>query len=335
MLGKLAPDERFRAEVEEIQKAGEQAAALTQKLLAFSRKQMVKPRSVDLNVLVTDAEKMFERVIGEDIELITHLSPDLGQVIADPGQIHQVLLNLVVNARDAMPAGGSVKVETKNVDWDGILPYVYLGVSDTGTGMSDEVKRHLYEPFFTTKPPGKGTGLGLATVYGIIHQSGGRIEVASEPGRGTTIRIYLPRTLPVRAELAGEAVVTADLRGSETVLVVEDQDAVRQFACTILESYGYRVLQSANGPEALLLAAEYSAVIHLLVTDIILPLMDGRVLAEKLKAVRPEMKVLYISGYSEERIGHGNKIEGDLAYLSKPFTARVLAERVRKVLAAP
>jgi PAS domain S-box-containing protein len=334
LLGTLGPGEQHRAELEEIQRAGEQAAELTQKLLAFSRKQLVKPRPVDLNILVAEAEKMFEHVIGEDIELVTHLNPDLGQVIADPGQIHQVLMNLVVNARDAMPEGGSVTVETKNVDSDGILPYVYLGVSDTGTGMSDEVKRHLFEPFFTTKPQGKGTGLGLATVYGIVHQSKGRIEVASEPGRGTTISIYLPRTLPVRPEPSGEAIPTADLRGSETVLVVEDQDAVRQFACTILESYGYRVLQSANGPEALALAAEYSAVIHLLVTDIILPLMDGRVLAEKLKAVRPDMKVLYMSGYSEERIGHSRESEGDLAYLSKPFTSKVLAERVRNVLAA-
>jgi len=332
LLGRLPAADPSRRDLEEIQKAGEQAAGLTQKLLAFSRKQLVKPRPVDLNVLVTEAKRMLDRVIGEDIELITRLSPDLGQVTADPGQIHQVLMNLVVNARDAMPDGGRLTIETKSVDADPSMAYVYLGVADTGTGIADDVKKHLFEPFFTTKAQGKGTGLGLATVYGIVHHSGGRIEVASEIGQGTTFGIYLPCIKSGVLEQPGASAPVKELRGRETVLVVEDQQAVRQFACTILESYGYRVLQAANGPDAIAVAEQHSGMIHLLITDIILPLMDGRVLADKLKAVRPGTKVLYISGYSEERIGYGSELEGDLAYLSKPFTSRLLAERVREVL---
>jgi PAS domain S-box-containing protein len=333
LLGHLPEGDRSKQGLEQILQAGERAAELTQKLLTFSRKQLVRPGPLNLNLLVAEAREMFNRVIGEDIELITRLSPDLGSVIADPGQIHQVLMNLVVNARDAMPNGGTVTVETRNAEADAGTSFVCLGVTDTGSGMSDEVKQHLFEPFFTTKDQGKGTGLGLATVYGIVHQNGGRIEVTSELGRGTAFHIYLPRIKPALPEQPDASAAAPSLQGSETVLIVEDQDAVRQLATTILESYGYRVLQASNGPEAIALAESYRAAIHLLLTDIILPLMDGRVLADKLRAVRPETKILYISGYSEEKIGRSNPLDGDLAYLSKPFTSQALALRVREILA--
>ncbi len=332
LLARLEPQGEFRQGLEEIRKAGERAAELTQKLLAFSRKQVARPKPLSLNLVVNEAKKMFERVIGEDIELVVLLSPELGLVTADPSQIHQVLMNLVVNARDAMPRGGKLTVETKNFT-DSAKPYVYLAVSDTGTGMTDTVKQHLFEPFFTTKDEGKGTGLGLATVYGIVHQNGGRIEVTSTLGHGASFHIYLPRTQPSLQEQPEISAPAPALRGSETVLVVEDQDAVRQLACIILESYGYGVLQASNGPDAIALAEQYPAIIHLLMTDIILPLMDGRVLAGKLRVVRPEIKVLYVSGYSEERIGTSTAFEGDLAYLSKPFTSEVLAKRLRDILA--
>ena len=235
LLSRLGLDDQSRANLEEIRKAGERAAELTQKLLAFSRKRLVQPRRLNLNLVVADAKEMFGRLIGEDIELIAALSPDVGQVMADPGQMHQVLMNLVVNARDAMPSGGKIVVETKNVEVEGDLvsqhpglaagSHVYLGVTDTGTGMSDEVKQHLFEPFFTTKEAGKGTGLGLATIYGIVHQSAGWIGVTSEMGQGTTFHIYLPRIQPDLSEQPGTGAPAAALGGSETVLVVEDQDA--------------------------------------------------------------------------------------------------------------
>jgi CheY-like chemotaxis protein len=292
---------------------------------------LVQPRPVNLNVLVAESERMLARLIGEDIELITFLSPDLGHATADPGQMHQVLMNLVVNARDAMPHGGKIVITTRNVD-KGDCAFVYLGVTDYGSGMTDEVKQHLYEPFFTTKDPGKGTGLGLATVYGIVHQVGGRIEVESQVGRGTTIHIYLPRVDPVISEPAGIPAPITALRGSETVLVVEDQDSVRQLAVKILENYGYHVLHASNGPDAIRLADGYPAKIHLLLTDIIMPVMDGRVLAIKIKATRPEIKVLYVSGYSEEKIGHSMAPDADLTHLAKPFTPVALAAKVRQIL---
>ena len=333
LLARMRPGDEFRPDLEEIRNAGERAAELTQKLLTFSRKQVVRPKPLNLNVLVAEAKKILERVIGEDIELVAALSPDLGEVRADPGQIHQVLMNLVVNARDAMPHGGKLTIETRNVVTDTGASCVYLGVSDTGIGMTEEVKLHLFEPFFTTKDEGKGTGLGLATAYGIVHQNGGRIEVASILGEGTTFHIYLPRIQPNVADQSESSTPTMELQGSETVLVVEDQDTVRQLACIILASYGYRVLHASNGPEAIALAEGYPAIIHLLMTDIILPVMDGRVLADKLRVTRPETKVLYVSGHSEEKIGAGRPLEGDLAYLSKPFTSEVLARRVREMLA--
>jgi PAS domain S-box-containing protein len=333
LLDQLPSGDRSRRALQEIRKAGDRAAELTKKLLVFSRKQFLQPKPVNLNLVVSESARMLERLIGEDIQLITRLSPNLGYVTADSGQLHQVLMNLVVNARDAMPQGGKVIIETRNVDPDETgNARVYLGVTDSGTGMSNEVKQHLFEPFFTTKDPGKGTGLGLATVYGIVHQIGGRIDVASELGNGTTFHIYFPLVQPSLPEQPETPTVASAPGGWETVLVVEDQDAVRQLAVTILQNYGYKVLQASNGPDAIALAERHSAVIHLLLTDVIMPLMDGRVLADRLRVTRPGIKVLYVSGYSEEKIGLGRAMEADLAYMTKPFTPEVLATRVREIL---
>jgi PAS domain S-box-containing protein len=343
LLEGLGPQDQSRAILLEIRKAGERASGLTHKLLAFSRKELIQPKPLDLNLLVVESETMFGRLIGEDIALITRLGAGIGQVMADSGQLHQVLMNLVVNASDSMPNGGKVIIETKNVAVDedfvsrvpelAVGSYVYLGVTDTGTGMSDQVKQHLFEPFFTTKVPGKGTGLGLATIYRIVHQSAGWIGVTSKLGEGTTFHIYLPRIEPELLEQSGARAAAAAPRGSETVLVVEDQDAVRQFASTILESQGYHVLQASSGPEAIALAERYPKTIHLLLTDVILPLMDGRVLAEKLRAARPEITTLYMSGYTNEKIGHSDVLDRNLAYLAKPFTPHALAAKVRETLA--
>ena len=332
LLGKIDRDDATWHYAEQIHKAGERAADLTQKLLTFSRKQKVNLKPVNLNLLVADTKKMLDRLIGEDISLTTRLSPELELVVADPGQIHQVLLNLVVNARDAMPQGGDVIIETKSVAGGAAGPYVCLGVLDTGTGMAEEVKRHLFEPFFTTKEQGKGTGLGLATVYGIVQQCGGRIEVSSLVGKGTTFQIFLPVAKSAAVEQGAPTVIAASLRGTETLLLVEDQDAVREFTATLLEGFGYQVLQASNGPEAIALAELHAAAIDLLITDIVLPVMDGRVLAERLRAVHPETRVLYISGYSEERIGQSQELDGRLPLLQKPFTPEALGARVREIL---
>jgi PAS domain S-box-containing protein len=345
LLREIGPVDPSREGLEQIRVAGEQAKEVTQKLLAFSRKQVTEPKPVNLNLVVAEAEKMFGRLIGEDIEFITRLDPELGEVMADPGQLHQVLMNLAVNARDSMPRGGKLIIETRNVTIVGNptdphpvpepCSYVYLGVADTGTGMSAEVKQHLFEPFFTTKVAGRGTGLGLATVYGIVRQSGGWIGVSSEPGQGATFHIYLPRIgTDVAAEPLPAASGTAP-RGSETVLVVEDQTAVRQFAGAVLESYGYRVLQVSNGGDAIALSQQYPGPIHLLLTDLVMPLMNGRELAEQLAVSRPGIKVLYMSGYSEETISHHGVLDSGLAYLPKPFTPEALAKKVREALASP
>jgi PAS domain S-box-containing protein len=341
---RLGSDDKSRAYLEQIRKAVEHAAELTQKLLAFSRKQVVQPQRLNLNLVVSEARDMFGRLLGEDIELIARLSPAIGRVMADPGQMHQVLMNLVVNARDAMPNGGKIVIETKNVEVDenlvgqcpGLAPgsYVYLGIADTGTGMNDEVKRHLFEPFYTTKGPDKGTGLGLSTTYGIVQQNAGWIGVASEIGQGATFHIYLPRIKADLSEPPGASPAVALLRGSETVLLVEDQEAVRRLTATILESYGYRVLQASNGPDAIALAERYPETIHLLLSDIILPLMDGCALADHLRAVRPEIGVLYISGYTEDRIGASRGPGREFACLPKPFTSEALAGKIREILAA-
>jgi CheY-like chemotaxis protein len=285
----------------------------------------VKRDALDLNVVVAAEQKMLGRLIGENIQLDTRLSPALGQAMADAGQLHQVLMNLLVNARDAMPGGGTVTIETKNVELDG-APYVYLGVSDTGAGMSEEVKRHLFEPFFTTKEPGKGTGLGLATIYGIVVQSGGKIEVESKLGEGSAFHIYLPRVKAIASGQVDAGAAAALPRGSETVLVVEDKDDVRGFVRSVLESCGYRVIESGNPIDALTLAGRFEGPIHLLVTDVVLPQLSGPELAAKLRGARPGARVLFISGSDEAAAG--------LVYLAKPFSPEQLAVKVREVLAA-
>ena len=344
LLKKTANEDPRREELEQIRIAGEHAKELTQKLLAFSRKQLVEPRALNLNHVVAEAERMFGRLIGEDIELITRLAPDLGEVMADPGQMHQVLMNLAVNARDAMPRGGKLIIEARNVVVDqemtvrkpGLAPgsYVYLGITDTGTGMSPDVKQHLFEPFFTTKDLGRGTGLGLATVYGIVRQSSGWIGVTSELGRGTTFHLYLPRIEAAAASQPGAGVNAREMRGTETVLVVEDQDAVRGLITTVLQGYGYSVLEASDGPTAVRLAEFYPGPIHLLLTDVVLPLMNGRVLADQLVAARPDLKVLFISGYTQETISHHGVLDSGVTYLPKPFTPELLAAKIRETLGA-
>ena len=347
LLLKLVPESPLRRDVELVEETAHRASALTRQLLAFSRKQMVQPRNVDLNEVVRGMETMLSRLIGEDIALTTHLDPTAGCVRADPAQLEQMVVNLAVNARDAMPLGGRLTLETSYVRLDegfarqhvGLRPgpHVRLTVRDTGVGMDGLIKAHLFEPFFTTKGPGKGTGLGLATVYGIVTQSGGAIRVESEPGQGATFTIELPR-IDAPADLVGDpAIPSAAPHGSETVLLVEDEPEVRGLARDILQQQGYTVLESADGDEALRVGREHAGPIHLLVTDVVMPLMGGRELADRLRAGRGETKVLYVSGYTDDAILHQGVSEtGTAAFLPKPFTAAALAHKVRQVLdAAP
>jgi len=343
LLEDLSGDYPHRAEVEEIMKAARRAASLTRQLLAFSRRQVLELQVLDLNALVANLEGMLRRLIGEDVEFRTVLTPARGTVLADPGQLEQVIMNLAVNARDAMPQGGKLTIETAVADLDEsyaqahipVKPgsYMMLAVSDTGIGMDVETKAHLFEPFFTTKEKGKGTGLGLAMVYGIVKQTGGYVWVYSEPGRGTTFKIYLPRV-----EAAPEPLVPkpapVSLRGSETVLMVEDEEAVRRLIRKVLETRGYVVIAAEGGAEALRLANAHDGVIHLLVTDVVMPGMSGRDLAQYLGSVRPETKVLYLSGYTDDAIIQHGVLEPGIAFLQKPFTPQGLARKVRQVLDA-
>jgi signal transduction histidine kinase len=326
-----------------IRKAGEQAAALTRQLLAFSRKQILQPKIIDLNELVVEMEKLLRRVIGERFDLRSHPDAEIGRVKADPSQIEQVVLNLGVNARDAMPRGGELVIRTANVRLDrttapqisaSLVPgdYVLLSVCDTGAGMDEETKSHIFEPFFTTKGPGKGTGLGLATVYGIVRQTGGGISVESEPGKGSTFRIYLPMvTGPVdHAKVPSAPVEKAD--NFETVLVVEDEEIVRDLVCAVLEEQGYNVICAADGLEALEVAGNFDGTIHLLVTDVIMPHMNGPELVAKLSRIRPAMKVLYVSGYSDNDIGDHGVLDPRFELLQKPFTPQTLARKIRDVI---
>ncbi len=341
LLEVLEPNDPLREELEEIRAAGDRAAALTQQLLAFSRKQIVEPRPTVLNHVVEEFGRLVRRLIGDDVEVVTELEPGLGAVMADRGQMHQVLMNLAINARDAMPGGGRIVVATANVDIDEQLApsqdvkpgsYVVLTVSDTGAGMSQETLRKIFEPFFTTKPMGVGTGLGLATVYGIVEQSGGFIRVASEVGRGTTVRIYLPR-IPGDPEVTGARPgAQVPVGGKETVLVVEDQAEVRKLAMGILRKNGYRLLEASSGPEAIEVAAAFAGSIDLLVTDVVMPGMTGRELATRLQASRPLIKVLYTSGYSADVIATKGVLEAGVAYLPKPFAPADLALKAREVL---
>ena len=345
ILKELRPSDPLYPYAEEIKRAGEHAANLTNQLLTFSRKQFIQPRPLDMNTIVNDAERMLQRLIGEDIELVTTLDPLLGQVMADPDQIHQVIMNLVVNARDAMPEGGKLEITTKNVDVDegsmavhpdaGPGRYVLMTITDTGIGMDEHTLQSAFEPFFTTKQPGAGTGLGLSTVYGIVRQSGGWIHVRSEVGQGTSCRIYLPRIEASSVPDRAESDRAKALYGSETVLVVEDNEAVRRLTQTILKAYGYHVLEAANSTEAFAIEKEYSGEIHLLLTDVILPGMNGKALSERLRALRPRLKVLFTSGYTADVIARRGVLQRDVAYLPKPFGPESLAAKVREVLTEP
>ena len=343
LLNSLEQGSRFRQDVQEIINASDRASSLTRQLLAFSRKQVLQPQVLDLNADVSNMDKMLRRMIGEDIELVTLLAKDLGRVKADPGQIEQVILNLAVNAKDAMRSGGKLTIETANVKLDenyartriSVTPgnYVMLSMSDTGVGMTPETKERIFEPFFTTKEKGKGTGLGLSTVYGIIQQSGGNIWVYSEPGLGTTFKIYLPTMEGETESLRPAAVSTKPMQGFETILLVEDEEMVRKLACTVLQKNGYRVLEASNGDNALdVVEGRNGNPIHLVVTDVVMPGMSGRQLADRLVSLQPELKVLYMSGYTDNAIVHHGVLDPGIAYIQKPFTPDALASKVRKIL---
>ncbi len=329
ILEELGRKHPRRPQVEEIRRAGERAAALTQQLLAFSRRQVLQPKILDLNMVVAGMEELLRRLIAEDVELVIVLEPALGSVEADPGQIEQVIVNLAVNARDAMPQGGCLRIHTANAP-DG---WVVLSVGDTGCGMDRETMSHLFEPFFTTKGPGKGTGLGLSTVYGIVEQSGGRIEVESEGGKGTLFRISFPRARQTAATAAASPSRKA-AHGSETILLVEDEDVVRGLVRRILETRGYKVIEAGSGDQALSLYRRSRENIDLLVTDVIMPGMSGCELYRRLAELKQGLKVLYTSGYTGELIAQHGALEPGIPLLEKPFTVEGLASRVREVLGA-
>jgi PAS domain S-box-containing protein len=338
----LGTNDPIRANLEEIKKAGERAASLTHQLLAFSRKQLLQPEVLDLNLVIDDLNKMLRRLIGEDIELVTLLDPKLGKVMADRGQVEQIIVNLAINAADAMPKGGSLVILTANVFLDdeyarhhiSVRPgaYVMIAVNDTGCGISPETQKRVFEPFFTTKGPGKGTGLGLATVYGIVKQSGGNIWLYSEEGVGTTLKIYLPRIdQPSQEPVEDESMVDAP-GGTETILLVEDDDSVRNMVARILTRHGYNVIAAKDGREALRICERDQREFHLMLTDVVMPLMSGRDVAERLKPVRPNMKVLFMSGYPDDAIAEHGLLDEGVALLEKPFTIAGLLNKVREVL---
>ena len=338
----LKEGDPLKPNIEEVQKAADRAAGLTRQLLAFSRRQILEMKVLDLNTILRDLDKMLRRIIGEDIEMVTLLADDLGTVKADPGQIEQVIMNLAVNARDAMQKGGKLTIETANVELDehyarnhvAVTPgrYAMLSVSDTGVGMTPEVRDRVFEPFFTTKGRDKGTGLGLSTVYGIVKQSGGNIWVYSEPGKGTTFKIYLPR-VDEPLEEAREKVVQKEIAGrGETILVVEDEEKVRQLTVQILTKNGYTVLEAPQGDEASYICKQHKGPIHLMVMDVVMPGMNGRELAKSLASYHPEMKVLYMSGYTDNAIVHHGILERGLNFIQKPFTMDGLLGKIREVL---
>ncbi len=326
----------------EIRRAAERAAGLTRQLLAFSRRQVLEPRLTDLNRVVEDMDKMLRRMIGEDIHLVNRLQPELGPVLVDPVQTGQVVMNLVVNARDAMPEGGRLALETRTVETrvptacaNETMPpgrYVLLAVSDTGEGMSEAVRARIFEPFFTTKGAGKGTGLGLSTVYGIVRQSGGYVAVESEPDRGTTFRIYFPQARSGTRDGASRPAAGRDLTGTETILLAEDEASLRRVTSEFLTGAGYTVLEAAGPLEALRIAEKGADGIHLLLTDVIMPVMNGPDLAARLRGMRSQLKVLYVSGYSDDRIATRGVLEDGIHFLTKPFTREVLLAKVREAL---
>jgi PAS domain S-box-containing protein len=338
----IAPDDGRRADVEEIRRAGDRAASLTRQLLALSRRQVFQPIVIDLNDVVAGIAPMLRRLVGEQIELHCPATPNLGRVRADPSQIEQVLLNLVVNARDAMPSGGTLTIETADAELDdeyarthpAVIPgrYVLLAVRDTGMGMDKPTMEHLFEPFFTTKALGEGTGLGLATVYGIVAQSGGNVTASSEPGQGSLFRVLLPRVAEAVAPRP-ETVAAPPSGGTEAILLVEDEDAVRSFVERVLGGLGYTVTTARSGGEALA-RADHAGPIDLLITDVMLPGMNGREISERLTALRPSLRTLFISGYAEDAIVHRGELDQGVSFLGKPFAPDALGHAVREALGA-
>lgn len=344
-LRKLSPVDPLQKNVNAIRDAARRSADLTRQLLAFSRQQAIAPRALDLNAQLKGMERLLQRVIGEDVTLEFALSPDAWPVLMDPAQIDQVLANLAVNSRDAMPDGGRLTVETKNMTADetfcrahvGLRPgqYVMLAVTDTGHGMDAHIREHAFEPFFTTKPEGKGTGLGLATIYGIVRQNEGFVDIYSEVGVGTTFKVYLPRYTGPEIAAEGTVPTAAPARGHETILLVEDQDQLREIASTLLQELGYTVLEAASPGEALTVAEKHPAEIHLLLTDVVMPNMNGKELADRLHAFKPRVRTLFMSGYTADTIAHRGVLGEGVQFLQKPFTLDSLSRKVREVLGTP
>jgi len=342
---RLPTGDPLRRNAEQIQTASQRATSLTRQLLAFSRKQMLAPKVISVQSILADMERILRRLIGEDIHLETSSALDVGLIKADRSQIEQVILNLAVNARDAMPQGGRLTIETANVELDAsyarppvvLSPgkYVMLAVTDNGCGMDAETQTHIFEPFFTTKEKGKGTGLGLATVYGIVKQSGGYVWVYSEPGRGTSFKIYLPMVENVEEPgRDNRSDLQPSRRGTETILLVEDEKGVRELAREYLEMSGYTVIEAEDGHTALELAAMHSGTIHLLMTDVVMPGISGRELADRVKRIRPKIRVLYMSGYTDQAVVHHGILDMDAVLLQKPFTMATLSSKLREILTA-
>jgi nitrogen-specific signal transduction histidine kinase/CheY-like chemotaxis protein len=339
------PTDPRSEDVRQIKSAAERASTLTRQLLAFSRKQILQPRVLDMNAVVGNVEPMLRRLIGDDVTIVSNCGAR-GYVVADPGQLDQILMNLVVNARDAMPQGGRITIETRNIDLDEnyssehapVVPgrYIMLAVGDTGVGMTQDTREHAFDPFFTTKEAGKGTGLGLATVYGIVKQSGGYVWIYSEPGHGTTLKLYFPEVSSAAAFTTTDnrAASKEVKRGSETILLVEDEAAVRGLTSRILEKQGYRVIAAQHGREAMDIASREEGPIDLVLTDVVMPGMNGRGLVERLTGIRPGIKSLYMSGYTDDDIIRRGFIEASKSFLQKPFTSDGLLQTVRKVLDA-
>jgi CheY-like chemotaxis protein len=342
LLEALGAGDALREDAEAIHKAGIRAAGLTRQLLAFSRKQILKPTVLDLGAIVAETEKMLERLLGEDIEIVTDCAPELYPVVTDATQIEQVIVNLAVNARDAMPDGGTLTIATRNatVETSGqeerrSMPpgeYVLLEVTDTGVGMDDSVKARMFEPFFTTKQPGQGTGLGLATVYGIVKQSAGYVFVESALGQGTTFQVYLPAAINGGASDELRAAESVAVRGVETVLLIEDESAVRQIAHRILKRQGYQVLLAASGAEALDASRAYRATIHLVISDAVMPGMSGAEVVKRLQEERPGLKVLFMSGYTDDEILRRGIVSSTTAFIQKPFTLAAFSLAAREAL---